>query len=627
VTGRQEAVVGRTLGFGTRRQGLALACLVAATATSAGDDPNVCDEPGEFPDVIVAEIFETRRWGGIGSLTAFTIGTTSCNVGTCWLNWSQSLPDHPVIGQNMYRLRDGRFEQLGQSWLKHGFAALSEQVCFTDCVTTDGTHLGVHCSDPYSAFLNGLHNRLGPKFEVNATTGAFPFPPFDFGGTGDDLHKRLRVENDDLEPDLNPGAKYWVEAQYVTLDDATAGKQDNNASHRRIDVLEPASGFYDIALTGVTKRHLPGILAWKIEDPSVTLSQGKVTGDGLFYVASKATSNGNGTWSYEYAVQNLNSHRSGRSFSVPLPFGLNVSATGFHDVDYHSGEPYDLTDWSVTNDGERLTWSTATFAENQNANALRWGTLYNFRYVADFPPVTGSVTIGLFRPGSPETLSLTAVVPRFCDQDGVCDGSESCTTCPSDCSNQSGGGGCCGDGVCNAGESSCSCLRDCGPSPVEEFLCSDGEDDDCDGLSDCDDPDCCSDAACVAPDADGDSYAACDCNDGNPTIWARPCDVESLTLDRAGPNVTLSWLAPLEPGAQAWSYDVLRSSNPVNFLTSTECLADGNPTDTTAGDSQAIAPGGVHYYLVRAVNTCPVVGVGTLGRSSDNVVQLGRTCP
>lgn len=51
-------------------------------------------------------------------------------------------------------------------------------------------------------------------------------------------------------------------------------------------------------------------------------------------------------------------------------------------------------------------------------------------------------------------------------------------------------GGSCGDGVCDSGESSCSCPDDCGAPPATETSCSDGVDDDCDGLVDGDDPDC-----------------------------------------------------------------------------------------------------------------------------------------
>lgn len=58
------------------------------------------------------------------------------------------------------------------------------------------------------------------------------------------------------------------------------------------------------------------------------------------------------------------------------------------------------------------------------------------------------------------------------------------------CGGGSGGGETCGDGTCDAGESSCSCPDDCGAPPSTETQCSDGLDDDCDGLVDGDDPDC-----------------------------------------------------------------------------------------------------------------------------------------
>ena len=29
---------------------------------------------------------------------------------------------------------------------------------------------------------------------------------------------------------------------------------------------------------------------------------------------------------------------------------------------------------------DSITWNTETFAQNQNANAIRWGTMYNFRF-------------------------------------------------------------------------------------------------------------------------------------------------------------------------------------------------------------------------------------------------------
>ena len=145
-----------------------LACLIllasGGSALAQGGDPNACDAVGDFPDVIVGDLHELRTWGTVGDITAFSVGTVSCNIGTCELNWTANSNKHPVIGGNMYRLKDGRFEQIGQSWLKHGFFALSERFCSNSCQSTEGSTLGVSCSDPYSANLNGRQDRLGPKW-------------------------------------------------------------------------------------------------------------------------------------------------------------------------------------------------------------------------------------------------------------------------------------------------------------------------------------------------------------------------------------------------------------------------------------------------------------------------------
>ena len=58
------------------------------------------------------------------------------HIGNCWLEWFSGNNRHPVIGQNMYRLLDGRFEQIGLSWLKHGFTALQQEEC-DDCPDPD----------------------------------------------------------------------------------------------------------------------------------------------------------------------------------------------------------------------------------------------------------------------------------------------------------------------------------------------------------------------------------------------------------------------------------------------------------------------------------------------------------
>ncbi|MBX3383879.1 MAG: hypothetical protein KF864_10280 [Phycisphaeraceae bacterium] len=371
------------------------------------------------PDVIVGALPDISHWtsnGAINGKRAYSVGTTSCNIGDVELLWIANTNQHPVISNNMYRLANGRFEQLGQSWLKHGFTALQGTVC-DDCSGRwpNGTRLGVGCSDPYSSGLNGSQSGLGPKSEVNASTGYFPYPWGNNGIGSGDLFKRLVVNQSDLE---TPGALYFVASMYVAPDDAAAGNALNNASYRRVTVNQSTFG---LSLTGPTERTKPAIFAWKdhglgvnTPDPAVFLTPVDVPQDGRFWVGAKATDLGNGLWSYEYAVQNLNSHQSGQSFTIPLPAGAQVSNIGFTDVDYHSGEPFSGVDWSASVSANGITWSTQTHAQNVNANALRFDTLYNFRFVCDVPPAGGSASLGLFRPpqaGGVSSINFNTVAP------------------------------------------------------------------------------------------------------------------------------------------------------------------------------------------------------------------------
>jgi hypothetical protein len=389
-----------------------------------------CTFSGESPDVIVGDITTPTRYGTSAGITAFSIGTTSCNLGSCWLNWIASTAEHPVIGQNMFRLKDGRFEHVGQAWLKHGFTALTGSVCAT-CIppqTGGGSHLGVNCSDPYVSSLNGTQSSLGPKVDVDPNSGVFPYPDSRIGLTGDVIYKRLQVHNTDLDPSLNAGALYFVEGQYVTHDDALAKNNPNNASYRPATV-SGTSPTFNLALTGSTVRQKAGIQAWKTTDPTVTETILGAAG-GEFIVSAKATSLGGGIYHYEYAVQNLNNQRAGQTFTVPIPAGTIVTNVGFHDVDYHSGEPFDGTDWTPTVGATSVSWTTTAYAVNQNANALRWGTLYNFRFDANQAPGSAPVVVGLFKPGAPTTASVTTVVPGPCvgaPNGNACNDNNACT--------------------------------------------------------------------------------------------------------------------------------------------------------------------------------------------------------
>ncbi len=385
------------------------------------------------PDVIVSDIFNNsgssffRRYGTVGGITGYAFGTVSCNVGdqeAIWIDCTtgqRNCNQHPVIAQNLYRIRQvngaTQFDQIGMSWLKHGFCAADAQGANCGTCQNAGTcdWLGLGCTDTYSAGLNGSQPRLGPRSEVNAYTGLYEYPYLlNWAQTGDAVFKRLQVHNTYLDPALNSSGIYIGESHYVTTDEFRAGGVDvNNASWRQV-VVGPFDGTaWDIGFTGSTMQQQTAIEAWQQLDPGVTVVDVFVPAEGRFVFAGKVTDLGGGQWHYEYAAYNMNSSRSGQSFSVPTGAAV-LSNIAFHSVDYHSGEPYTNLDWTVINSGGVLTWETETEAQNPNANALRWGTTYSFRFDADTPPTSGTATLGLFKSGTPSSISENASVPSPC---------------------------------------------------------------------------------------------------------------------------------------------------------------------------------------------------------------------
>jgi hypothetical protein len=209
------------------------------------------------PDVIVGEIQSSGSCcpnsegvsigasATVGSIVAYGLGTSSCNVGDENVLWIDSSPYHPIIPQNMYRLETvngaTRFEQIGQSWSKYAFTALTFYVCGANptqspstCSGQGGSVLGVGCSDPYTASRNATQSSAGPRYQCNPFTAVFP----DNGGsvrtawpaTTDATSRRIRVNTADL---AHPGALYFGECMYISRNDACFGNGKNNASYRR----------------------------------------------------------------------------------------------------------------------------------------------------------------------------------------------------------------------------------------------------------------------------------------------------------------------------------------------------------------------------------------------------------
>src|SRR5262245_16614683 len=266
------------------------------------------------PDVIVGELngIDSYGTGGSGTIYAYADGTTACNIGNQVLGWWATTNQHPVIGQNIFRLKNGRFEQIGMSWLKNGTGSGAGNLCGACQASGSSQLLGVMCSDPYGASTNGSQATLSPRSEVNASTGWFPFPPGNPPWSGA-LARRIQIQAADVNPAVNAGALYFGEAQYVSPDDAAAGHQNNNASYRSMTF---AAGSFNASLVGGTVQTQPAIMAWSAVDPAVAVQTVDFPNDGRFFVAKKVTSAGGGSWHYEFAIQNLCSDRSARGFTV-----------------------------------------------------------------------------------------------------------------------------------------------------------------------------------------------------------------------------------------------------------------------------------------------------------------------
>jgi hypothetical protein len=120
--------------------------------------------------------------------------------------------------------------------------------------------------------------------------------------------------------------------------------------------------------------------------------------------------------------------------SIPVPACVTITNAGFKDINYHSGDPYDATDWTIATSGGAITWTGGTFATNVNGNALRFATLYNFWFDANQPPAATTATLGLFKPGiagAPNSVSIAlqgpaaiATNPADINRDGVVDAAD-----------------------------------------------------------------------------------------------------------------------------------------------------------------------------------------------------------
>jgi Tol biopolymer transport system component len=188
----------------------------------------------------------------------------------------------------------------------------------------------------------------------------------------------------------------------------------NNVSYRQFTVVGTTS--FNFTAVGDTETMTPAINAW----PGATIQtiEPEPGVDGRAFIAYKVTGpfGVENRWHYEYAIYNQNLDRGIQSFSVPGGCGMGTPVNlGFHAPLNHPGFANDGTvgdagysnaPWTMGGSSAAASWFSETFAQNPNANALRWGTLYNFRFDTGTPPTATNATIGFFKTGTPTTVAV-----------------------------------------------------------------------------------------------------------------------------------------------------------------------------------------------------------------------------
>lgn len=427
---------------GKRREGLALRFLVtlvwaiAPASTSAigqSADPRGGPNAG-IVDIITGNLYFVQQRGRENDRVGIAIATTACNKGTVPASWL-ALPDnrHPLIAQNLYRLKNDRFQQLGHSWVKHGFGVLANDICQYGC--TEGcpsTQLCGGCADSYNAQLNGVQTNLGSRAWIQPFTGFFTAGSNAHAGhTHDGVSHRIIVTDADLDQSVNDNASasYFAEGQYVhpqeytDADSRAARAMMNNVTYRPITVTGTSGGTYAFAFSELAVTEQPAVRAWTGASYSAIEPEPDVDGQGL--LAWKVSNAGNGRWRYEYALYNQNLDRAMNALWVPIGSGAHLDGVGFSAPPNHPGWSGDGSDgsagfsnepWAITIGSDSIRWDAERFSENPNANAVRWGTLYNFWFLSDQPPQAASATVGFFKSDDGGTVSTQGPAAR-CDGD------------------------------------------------------------------------------------------------------------------------------------------------------------------------------------------------------------------
>ena len=364
--------------------------LVALIAEPLVAQPNA--QPGK--DVKLGILGSVARMTRTGSFPNGTVGmamsTTSCNVGSIDLPWRAPMdPNHPCIAFMVTREEAGRMVQISdRSSVKHGFFALSNSQCTTCQHPSNGSFLGVGCSDTYGTGNNSDNNYLGPADEIDPWTGAWDpvcshfdqgeppvAPPNDCNGLRSSINPpdavghMMRIKDTDFQA----AGTFYYQGYYMLQEEPEIARENNFGSRFFTPTWNGSRWVISVPSTGSGNGMVEGSVLERWSGSTLT-SATNGADDGRVYLAVKVTALGGGNFHYEYAMHNRDNARGVKTFSIPVCPGSSVSNAAFRDVDADASN-----DWTVSQTATDLVFSTST-------NALRWNAIFNFSFDCDAAP-------------------------------------------------------------------------------------------------------------------------------------------------------------------------------------------------------------------------------------------------
>ncbi len=329
------------------------------------------------------------------------------NIGKADVPWYRAIaPDgqvgpHPYLTMNMYRIQDGRLEQIGSSDVKHAFFALNN-----DCDCPGGQILYATCTDLYAASTNGNFLYLAPRDEVTAFTGDWTSLGSHFDGEPvDDFRSHAASGHDPFDHRLvvdiaeisDTEASYFVDAWYIVGGDINIF---NSMGYRQV---RPNRNGANWSFTLIS-AHTPGSVLDQWADPLIENEQNNSqvvdTGEGRYAVAGKTEQRGD-TLRFHYTLFNYDFDRQLNRFEIPVPAGATLT-----EINAYDGDTLTENDWTAEQTENSLVWTAPS------GQGLDWDRLISFSFDMAAQSESATATIGYLETGETMTGSATVPVPN-----------------------------------------------------------------------------------------------------------------------------------------------------------------------------------------------------------------------